>query len=189
MTPKISLVTAVAGAALVLAVPAAWGKGQAVVQTQDQQELSTAYMMAEDGFDRAVATKPSVPSSVSTYPDANERAIPVVSGVSTYLDANERGGVTNQSEPGWLKALRIRGEGLDKMYGLGDFASTSTVAGYLDANERAEPPVQSTPISVTTSGGGEIEWPQVGIGLGIGIVLMLGLFVALRATRIRPLAH
>ncbi len=44
------------------------------------------------------------------------------------------------------------------------------------------------PISVTSSGS-EIGWPQVGIGFGIGIVLALGLFVGLRMSRTRHLAH
>ncbi len=35
----------------------------------------------------------------------------------------------------------------------------------------------------------DIEWPQVGIGLGIGVLLMIGLYLALKATRQRPLAH
>src|SRR5262249_26797475 len=61
------------------------------------------------------------------------------------------------------RAERLRSEGLNKMYGLGDFASTST--------------------------GNDIEWQQIGIGLGIGIALMLGLLVAFRSTRQRPLAH
>jgi hypothetical protein len=45
-----------------------------------------------------------------------------------------------------------------------------------------------TPVSATGSGR-ELEWPQLGIGFGMGIVLAVGLLLALRATRIRPLAH
>ncbi len=49
---------------------------------------------------------------------------------------------------------------------------------------------QSVPSPVTvTSSGREIEWPQLGIGFGIGLVLALGLYLAVRFTRIRPLAH
>jgi hypothetical protein len=46
--------------------------------------------------------------------------------------------------------------------------------------------------SVATSpveSGTEIEWPQVGVGLGLGIMLALGPWLAMRITRIRPLAH
>jgi hypothetical protein len=40
-----------------------------------------------------------------------------------------------------------------------------------------------------TSSGREIDLPQVGIGFGIGLLLALGLYLAMRFTRIRPLAH
>jgi hypothetical protein len=53
----------------------------------------------------------------------------------------------------------------------------------LDPNTGGEP----SPVQVTNSR--DIEWPQVGIGLGIGLLLMIGLYVALKATRQRPLAH
>ena len=39
------------------------------------------------------------------------------------------------------------------------------------------------------SSGRELEWPQVGLGFGVGILLMFGLWLAVRTTRIRPLAH
>jgi hypothetical protein len=69
------------------------------------------------------------------------------------------------------------------------------------ANERSKPVIvvddrfrldpntgfESTPVKVTTTR--DIEWPQVGIGLGIGVLLMIGLYLALKATRQRPLAH
>jgi hypothetical protein len=44
------------------------------------------------------------------------------------------------------------------------------------------------PISATSSGR-EHEWPQIGIGFGMGVILMLGLYLAVRYTRIRPLPH
>jgi hypothetical protein len=53
----------------------------------------------------------------------------------------------------------------------------------LDPNTGVEP----GPVQVTN--GRDIEWPQVGIGLGIGLLLMIGLYLALKATRQRPLAH
>jgi hypothetical protein len=53
----------------------------------------------------------------------------------------------------------------------------------LDPNTGVEP----TPVQVTNSR--DVEWPQVGIGLGIGVLLMIGLYLALKATRQRPLAH
>jgi hypothetical protein len=45
-----------------------------------------------------------------------------------------------------------------------------------------------TPVAATSSGR-EIDFPQVGIGLGIGLLLALGLYLTVRFTRVRPLAH
>jgi hypothetical protein len=42
---------------------------------------------------------------------------------------------------------------------------------------------------VSVTSGREIEWPQIGIGFGIGLLLAAGLYLAMRFTRIRPLAH
>jgi len=53
----------------------------------------------------------------------------------------------------------------------------------LDANTGVQP----APVQVTSADG--VEWPQVGIGLGIGLLLMIGLYLGLKATRQRPLAH
>lgn len=53
----------------------------------------------------------------------------------------------------------------------------------LDPNTGVEP----GPVQVTNTR--DVEWPQVGIGLGIGLLLMIGLYLALKATRQRPLAH
>jgi hypothetical protein len=57
-----------------------------------------------------------------------------------------------------------------------------------DERFRIDPTSVATPMSVTSSGN-EIEWPQVAIGFGIGVALMFGLWLALRVTRIRQLAH
>jgi hypothetical protein len=104
----------------------------------------------------------------TTYVDANERATLVNSSqqpaLGAYTDANERGGV--------------RPSGIE-----------STLAGYVDANERVVvPPASVTQVSATGSDS-DVQWPQIGIGFGVGILLALGLFLALKATRIRPLAH
>ncbi|HSI97088.1 MAG TPA: hypothetical protein VK926_01900 [Gaiellaceae bacterium] len=46
----------------------------------------------------------------------------------------------------------------------------------------------STPPATVSTSTRVIEWPQVGIGFGAGILLALGLLMAMRVTRIRPLA-
>lgn len=51
----------------------------------------------------------------------------------------------------------------------------------LDSNE-ASP-------TVSVSSGSEIEWSQLGIGFGLGILLIAGLWLAMRMTKGRPLAH
>ena len=47
--------------------------------------------------------------------------------------------------------------------------------------------VPSSAVSVTS--GSEIEWPQLGIGFGLGILLVAGMWLAMRMTKGRPLAH
>jgi hypothetical protein len=54
---------------------------------------------------------------------------------------------------------------------------------------RDDPQPTIQPVRVLSDTGREIEWPQIGIGFGGGILLALGLMLALRAARIRPLAH
>ena len=116
-------------------------------------------------------------------PDWFERAaIATQRNSQAYVDAADR-----VVEPQSLVALRLRSEGLNRINGLGEFATSSS---YVDAHERAVPPVSNTPVSVTPTGSGrDIEWPQLGIGFGIGIALVLGLILAMRTTRGRELAH
>ena len=43
--------------------------------------------------------------------------------------------------------------------------------------------------AVSGSSDSEIEWPQLGIGFGLGILLVVGLWLAMRMTKVRGLAH
>jgi hypothetical protein len=43
--------------------------------------------------------------------------------------------------------------------------------------------------AVSVSSGSEIEWQQLGIGFGFGILLVAGLWLAMRMTKGRTLAH
>lgn len=145
MTRTISLVTAVAGAALLLAVPA-WGQS------------------SPDAVDRAVAQKEA--STTYTYRDAYQRTPRVVGAQSTPTispDAIER-------------AAAARGGG--------------TVDRFVANDNRFRTVPTNDPVSVSATGSGrEIDWPQIGIGFGVGIVLILGLLLAMHATRQRQLAH
>jgi hypothetical protein len=60
-----------------------------------------------------------------------------------------------------------------------------------DSFERSAPPagVQPSGSSASASGGDDRDWSQLGTGFGIGLVLALGLFLTMRYTRGRELAH
>jgi hypothetical protein len=106
------------------------------------------------------------------------------------------------------QALHARSEGLNRIYELGSTTQgTATVAK--DAFERAVASgpsrIESThlrgddfvradpsdvPVVVrTTSVGSEFEWPQIGMGFAFGLLLMLGIALTVRYTRVHPLAH
>ena len=62
------------------------------------------------------------------------------------------------------------------------------LSSYRDGPERAVLP--SAPIQTASSDSGrQIEWPQLGIGFGLGILLVAGLWLTMRLTKVRPLAH
>jgi hypothetical protein len=145
MFRKISLITALVGAALVLGVPAAWGQSEPVG-------------LSSDAFERAaLATQRS---GVTPYLDAHGRAVTgdtrAVSTFPKYADAFERAAL-----------------------------SGSNVVP-TDSHDRVVPTPAPGTSPVAT--GRDIEWPQIGIGVGLGIVLALLLGIAMRHTRMRPLA-
>jgi len=142
MTRKISLIIAIAVAALTIGVPTAFGEGRLA----GSQE----------------------PDAVTSF-KANEMA---TSGQSV--------------EPGWLKALRIRGEGMQRLYA-GESATVS-LSGYREAGERAVP-TSGSPVVEPIDSGNQLEWPQIGVAFGVGILLAVGLVLTFRHMRIRPLAH
>jgi hypothetical protein len=132
------------------------------------------------------------------------------------VDSHQRADRVDQSVPGWQRALVIRSEALNAEYGLGSYAPVDshqraltkgdelTATPTPDAFERAvaqgRPSVVAadshqrfdpgTPVSVpAVTSGSEVEWPQIGIGFGVAILLGIGVFAAMRLTRIRPVAH
>ena len=172
MTPKISLITAVAGAALVLAVPA-WGDNWAADQQQPIVHVSP------DAVDRALVAERNRQSNML---DARERALGANTGNGQVgpLEIRERAFGAK------LQAQLSGGSSADA-FERAVTARGTTPDPVRDDRFRLDPTSGTEPVSVTN--GREIEWPQVGVGLGIGIVLMFGLYLALRATRTRPLAH
>jgi hypothetical protein len=69
-------------------------------------------------------------------------------------------------------------------------AATTTVAPdpVRDDRFRLDPSTISTP-AATASTAHAIEWLQIGIGFGCGALLAIGLFLAMRMTRVRQTAH
>jgi hypothetical protein len=161
MTRTISLIIGIATVALVVAVPTAFGEGR-IGSLQVQND--TAYVDANERGGLAQAAQPGL----GAYTDAHERGTVRPSGIESvlglYVDANERVGAPTTFSP-----------------------EPST---YRDGGERGTPPV-GTPATVAAAAGSgsEIDWSQIGIGFGVGILLALGLLLAMRFTRIRPLAH
>jgi hypothetical protein len=134
MTPKISLLIAAVGAALVFAVPPAAGD--------------------DWGRDRAQGT-------VRVSPDTNDYAATAdQQRQAAMLDSRER-------------ALSIN-------------APVVIHEPVVDDRFRLDPTSGTQPISVTSDD--ELTWPQLGLGFAIGLLLMLGLYMTLRATRTRT-AH
>ena len=162
MTRKTAFITVVA-TAFVLAVPAAWGEGQPVDQSQGSNLALT------DAHDRAFAVK------LNTFPSGDDHVrIQSRSSSSPMLDAHERGAAIGRDQMVPVDAS-VR-----------DVATTRVISG--DDHVRID--LADLPVSVpSASSGREIEWPQLGVGLGLGLVLAFGLFLAVRYTRARPLAH
>ena len=104
-----------------------------------------------------------------------------------FFKANEMATIGQSVEPGWLKALRIRGEGLQSLYGRGE-STTASMNGYREAGQRAVP-IAETPVVQPIDSGNQLEWPQIGVAFGVGILLAVGLVLTFRHMRIRPLAH
>ena len=196
MTPKISLITATVGAALVFAVPAFgdnWGG--------DRQDQAIVSAMAEDGFDRAVLAAKQ--NQLATMLNARERGLGVNQAVlvdarseglnrlyglgeySNAIDARERALSVPKTSAPQSQGYDARSDGLNRLYGLGKYASP-VVADF----DRFRIDHSNEPVTVSaTSSGRDIEWPTVGIGFGIGIVLLLGLGMVMKATHTRPFAH
>jgi hypothetical protein len=125
-----------------------------------------------DVVERATAQKQGPASTPGSYPDVVERAVAQKQGRAptpgSYPDVVER-----------AVAQKL--------------GSESALGSYPDVLERAVAARETgnaLPAPVRATGSGrELEWPQIGIRFGVGIVLMLGLWLALRLLRGRPLAH
>lgn len=163
MSSRFSLITAVAGVALLFAVPA-WGQGTPV--------------MSPDTADAAAASSesPQWQQALDIRSEAMNRRHEL--GESTQSTGNTTA---------YEQALTARGQGLNRQYGLGTFAPTDVISG--DDHVRLDPADLPTVVPASSASGRDVEWPQLGIGFGFGILLMLGIALTVRYTRVPPLAH
>jgi hypothetical protein len=179
MTPRISLITAVAAAALAVGVPAAFGDSWGA----DRQDGATA-VGSPDLVDRAVAARQK---ELATMLDARERSLGTQRGeVSTpMLEARERAqGAKLQAQLSGAtspdvfdRAVAARIAETERPF-VGDGGDRFTID-----------PTSGLETVASIGSGDEIEWPQIGFGVLIGIALALGLMFVLRTTRSRQLAH
>lgn len=181
---RISIVTAIVGASLVLGVPAAWSQAQSdaverAVLAREQSQRAGLGTIGPDAFERAVLAlqvRPAAPA----YPDAHSRTFSgsAIATLPRYPDAFERAVITETRSGAPVGHVA---DAFERAV----LAGTPSVL--VDSHGRVEP--ISTPVSTPVASGRTIEWPQVGIGFSVGLLLALGLGMALRLTRIRPLAH
>jgi hypothetical protein len=167
MTPKISLIIGIAVTALAFGVPTALAERQLVGSPEPD---AVAYFYANERATLAQSDSPArqgdSPATAAFY--ANERATlaqsdsPARQGDSpatAAFYANERATLVEQGS---------------------SVGSRDHVR--LDPNNAPSP-------AVSVSSGSEIEWPQLGIGFGFGILLVAGLWLTMRMTKGRPVAH
>jgi hypothetical protein len=198
MTRTISLITAIAGLALVLAAPAFgqqqdfWNydeQGQKVTNTSpgmSAQDLGTLYsgggsdlqasLLMPDVVDRAVAARMTEGRSLVFDNHRSE------STQGSRLDAVVIPDVVDRA----VAARNAGGRGLAFDNHKVDAPVGSSGRELVFDNHKVEP--IGSPVTIEATGN-ELDWPQLGIAFGIGIALMLGLFAALRLRESRPLAH
>ena len=198
MTRRISFITIV-GAALMLAAPA-FGKGQLVPHWQQALEARSEALNAKYGLGqhnpaiRALEVRSEalnrqyglgVHSSSQMFDtlNARERALEAKSQVqsTSAIDARE------ESFGAKREAQLAATSGPDAFERTVIASTRETVPVVGDDRFGIDP--TANPVPVETTSGRDIEWPQVGVGLGIGLLLGLCLVLAVRYTRIRPLAH
>lgn len=167
MAPRFSLIAAALVAGLALAAPTALAGSEPMKRGLGDFGRSSGQISGPaDTSNLADAADRARAGQISLYPDAVERAVAArqreLQTTSVFADAHER-----------------------------------AVAGRADTNglpvghrDRYELDVPAGPVTAASTGSsGEIEWPQLGIGFAVGIVFVLGLMLAVRLTRSRPLAH
>jgi YD repeat-containing protein len=166
MTPKISLIIGAAVAVLAFGVPTAFGEGRLAGSVDPQGDF---WNYDENGAKIA-----------DTSPGVSAQELAQLYG----------GGQSLVSRPDSHDIVRTEGNGYIDAAARAQRIDVVVPTAFSDAHERSAPPTGSQPVaSVGTGSGSELEWPQLGIGFGLGLLLAIGLFLAMRVTRVRPLAH
>ena len=174
MTPKISFITATVGAALVFAVPS-WGMYPPEDVVYRAQPVTVR--VSPDLVDRAVAAQQS---RLSSMLDAREQGQGLRAETSTTTPIRGERFVPGASND--PVSTVVRGE---------RFIPGAAPAAPAIGGERFIEGAPSNPVATSSDTGWnvELDWSQLGIGFGMGLLLALGLYLAVRVTRIRPLAH
>jgi hypothetical protein len=173
MTRTISFIIATVGAALLFAVPVYgdnWGADKAQPLNDNEQ-----VRVSPDLLDRALAAEQN---RLESMLDARERSLEagIGNGKVSALEARERSFETTR--------VLVAPDAFERVVAATIRDNPTPV---VDDRFRIDPTSGQNPITV--SSGREVELPQVGIGLGIGLVLAFGLFLVMRYTRGRQLAH
>ena len=173
MTRTISLIIATVGTALLFAVPAYgdnWGADKAQPTTDNQ-----SVRVSPDLVDRTIAAEQN---RLSAMLDAREQSLQagIGNGKVSSLEARERSFET--------KRVLVAPDAFERVVAA---AIRDNPTPVVDDRFRIDPTSDQSP--VTVSSGRDIELPQIGIGLGLGLMLALGLYLTMRYTRGRQLAH
>lgn len=224
MTRRFTLITALAGLALVLEVPVASGGGRspandpATVAQQTRgvaldrhyglgrfaaDPATDAQQLRGEALDRHYGLGRFAPDPATVAQRVRGEALDRYYGIGNFeeqqvreamraaqarAELDRKAGITaantgeelrraalGETDPA-TTAQMLRGEALDRHYGLGAYAG-------LDRSSTSAPTVEAT------TSGRDLEWPQIGVALGIGVVLLLGVFLTLRLIHFRPLVH
>jgi hypothetical protein len=203
MFSKLTLVTAVAGVALLVAVPA-WGKvtpqmspdtADAVAQSSASEQWQQALQARGEGMNRQYGLGDTTQGTASriSYEQAltargqelnRQYGLGGSTPTSTYIDAHERAARVAGIEP----TTPIVPDAIERAVASRSFEPKD---GFLSGDDhiRLDPADLPTTVPVSSPSGREVEWPQVGVGLGLGVLLMLGIGLTMRLTRVRRLAH
>jgi hypothetical protein len=215
MTPKVSLTTAVAIAALTVGTTAAPGQGRyggsqeptasssreapsAVAfehgrgQPLSGVAQSVATISSGRGIDKADQPKVALESNIGTGAGSAGRYACVASDAFEHGRGQPLAGVAKSvmtsSSSGFERSVE------EKM-ALDGSVSAALLArpeeGRANQGQEVVPagPLEAPADFVIASPPDGIAWPQIGIGFGAGILLALGVVLSLRYARVRPLAQ